>query len=77
MWLVQRYCRKCGKGLPGKGSRLFLDPWDVVGLRRTASVSNVPKKCGPHCELFFFLIKKKPFALVKAVAFRPVSLLRH
>ena len=25
----------------------FLDPWDVVGLRTTASVWNVPKKYGP------------------------------
>ena len=50
----------------------FLDPWDVVGLRTTASVWNAPGKCGPHGELFFFfLIKKQPFVLTLAVEFRP------
>ena len=47
-----------------------LDPWDVVGLRTTASVWKVPGKYGPHGELFFFLIEKEPFALTKA-EFRP------
>ena len=39
---------------------------DVVGLRTTASVLNVPVKSGPHGELSFFLIKKELFALSKA-----------
>ena len=38
----------------------FLDPWDVVEMRMTASSWNVPSKYGPHGELFFFLIKKEP-----------------
>ena len=49
----------------------FLDPWDVVGLRTTASVWNVPGEYVPHGELFFFHIKKEPFVLTKAVEFRP------
>ena len=52
----------------------FLDPWDVVGLRTTSSVWNVPGKYGPHGELFFFLIKKEPFALTRAVEFKPFVL---
>ena len=32
---------------------------------------NVPGKYGPHSELFFFLIKKEPVALAKAVPFNP------
>ena len=38
----------------------FLDPWDVVGMRTTASSWNIQKKCRPPGELFFFLIKKEP-----------------
>ena len=53
-----------------EGVWLSLDPWDVVGLRATASVWNVPGKYGPHGE-FFFLIKKDPFVLTEAVEFRP------
>ena len=49
----------------------FLDPWDVVGLRTTASVWNVPVEYVPHGELFFFHIKKEPFVLTKAVELRP------
>ena len=30
-----------------------------------------PGNYGPHSELFFFLIKKKPVALTKAVPFNP------
>ena len=44
-----------------------LDPWDVVGLRPTASVWNIPRKYGPFGELLFFLIKKELFALTKAL----------
>ena len=31
---------------------------DVVGVRTTASIWNVPKKCGPHGEFFFFPYKE-------------------
>ena len=44
----------------GKGQN-FLDPWDVVGLRTTAGVWNVPAKFGLDGELFFFIIMKEPF----------------
>ena len=56
------FAEDVGRTLPGRG--LALDPWDVVGLRTTASVWHVPEKYGPHGELFF-LIK------TKAVEFRP------
>ena len=52
-------------------NKTFLDPWGVVGLRASSSVRDVPGKYGPHGELFFFLIKKEPFALTKAVDFKP------
>ena len=41
-----------------------------VCAQRLAS-ENVLRKNGPHGELFFFLVKKEPFALTKAVDFKP------
>ena len=39
---------------------------------RTASTHwNVPKKYGPHSELFFFLLKKEPTVLSELVEFGP------
>ena len=55
----------------------FLDPWDVVGMCKTASVWNFLGKYGPRGELFFlskkkpFALTKRPFAFTKAVPFRP------
>ena len=37
----------------------FLDAWDSVRLRTTATQWNVPRRYGPHGELFFFLLKKR------------------
>ena len=39
-----------------------LDPWDSVRLRTACTFLHAPGKCGPHGELFFFLIKKEPVA---------------
>ena len=63
--------QKMWEGPNWEGICPFLDPWDVVGLRATAGVSNVPDKYGPHGELFLFLIKKELFVLTMAVDFRP------
>ena len=49
----------------------FMDPRDVVGLRTLSSVCIVLGKHGPHGELFFFVIKKEPFAFTRAVEFKP------
>ena len=57
--------KKMWEGPCWEGVWPHLDPWDVVGLRTTSGVWNVPRKYGPHGELFFFLIKKEPFALTK------------
>ena len=62
--------QKMWEGLHWEGVWPHPDPWDVVGLRTTSSVWNVPGKYGPHGELFFFLIKE-PFALTQAVQFKP------
>ena len=43
----------------------------MVRLRTSSSCWNVPGKYGPHSELFFFLIRKEPVALTKAVPFKP------
>ena len=51
--------------------RPSLDPLDVVGLRTTASIWNVPKKHGPHGELFFFLVNEEPVVVRKTVDFGP------
>ena len=63
--------QKMWEGPCWEGVWPFLDPWDVVGLRTAASVWNVPGMYGPHGELFFFVIKKDPFALTRTVEFRP------
>ena len=49
----------------------FLDPWDSVRLRTASTQWNVPKKYGPHGELFFFLVKKEPTVLSELVEFGP------
>ena len=51
------------------GTWHFLDPWDVVGLRTTTGIWNVPKKYGPHGELFFFMKKKETVVLREMVDF--------
>ena len=45
--------QKMWEGRYWEGVWLFPDPWDVVGLRTTSSVWNVPGKDGPHGDLFF------------------------
>ena len=40
-------------------------------MRTSSSAWDVPEKYGPHGELFFFLIRKEPVALVQAVPFEP------
>ena len=40
-----------------------LDPMDSVCLHTASMEWNVRGKCGPHGELFFFLIQKKPAPL--------------
>ena len=38
----------------------YVDPMDSVCLRTAPAEWYVPGKCGPHGELFFFLIQKEP-----------------
>ena len=63
--------QKMWEGPHWEGVWPFLDPWDVVGLHRTASVWKVPGKYGPHGELFLLLIKEELYVLTKVVEFRP------
>ena len=49
----------------------FLDAWDSVRLRTTATQWNVPGRYGPHGELFIFLLKKEPMVLRELVRFGP------
>ena len=46
------------EGLGWEGMWLFLDTWDVVGLRTTASVWNVTKKYGPLVEAYLLLYQE-------------------
>ena len=48
-----------------------MDPWDSVRLRTASTHWNVPKKYGPHGELFLFLLKKEPLVLSELVEFGP------
>ena len=61
------FCQAIHKGIEGLWPCLY--PWDVVRLRTSSSYWNDPVKYGPRSELFFFLIKKEPVALAKAVPF--------
>ena len=45
-----------------EGVSPHLDPWNSVRLRTTSTHCNVPRKKGPHGELFF-LVKKEPIVL--------------
>ena len=60
-----------GKPLWGQVWR-FLDECDIVRLRTASTHWNVPGKCGPHGELLFFLIQKKPEMVPDSVAFNSI-----
>ena len=47
----------------------FLDAWDSVRLRTTATQWNVSGRYWPYGELFFFLLKKEPMVLREVVPF--------
>ena len=55
-----------------EGVWLYLDPWDSVRLRTASTRWNVPVKCGPHGELFFFLIKKEQVVTSNEVLPNPI-----
>ena len=57
---VLEFCKRCGKKPFCEGVWPQLDPWDSVRLRTASTCWNVPRKCGPHGELFFFLLRKEP-----------------
>ena len=42
-----------------EGGWPHLDPWDSVRLRTASTHWNVPRKYGPHGELFFFPVQKE------------------
>ena len=50
---------------------LFPDAGDKVRLHTTATQYNVPRKCGPYGELFFFLLMKEPIVLRELVRMMP------
>ena len=50
---------------------LFLDAWDSVRLRTTSTQWNVPRRYGPYCELFFFLLEKEPMVLRELIRLGP------
>ena len=57
-----------GKPLWEKGWP-FLDAWDSVRLRTASTQWNIPGKYGPHGELLFFLVQKKPAFVPDSEAF--------
>ena len=63
--------QKMWEGPYWEGVWPHLDPWDVVRLRTSSRVWNIPEKYESHGELFFFLIQKEPFGLTKAAQFKP------
>ena len=50
----------------------YWDPMDSVCLRTASMERNVPRKYGPHGELFFFLILKEPATELVCETFSPV-----
>ena len=51
----------------------YFDPWDSVRVRTASTHWNVPKKYGPHGEIFHFLPKKQPMVPSELVEFGPAS----
>ena len=47
----------------------YLDAMDTMCLPTVSVEWNVPEKCGPHGELLFFLIQKKPAIVPNSEAF--------
>ena len=68
--LAQRSRKRWEKGPTGKASGLT---WthEMLCVAHIIQRLEYPGKCGPHGELFFFLIEKEPFALTMAVQFKP------
>ena len=64
-----RSLRQVLEGPCREGLWPFLDPWDVVEMRTTASIRNIPSKYGSHGALFLFLIKKEPTICGEVVDF--------
>ena len=44
-----------------------LDAWDSVCLCTTKTQWNLPRRYGPHGELFFFLFEKEPMVFRELV----------
>ena len=69
----------CGREGSGLVSELwgkvwpFLNAWDSVRPRTASTHWNVPGKYGPHDELLFFLIQKKPAMVPNSEAFNSVE----
>ena len=55
----------------------YLDPWDSVRLRTASTHWNVAGKCGPHGELFFFVLNKEPMVLSELIEFGPFLQLKQ
>ena len=51
--------KSLGRTLLGRALALFWMAGNVVGMRTTAGRWNIPSKCEPYGELFFFLIQKE------------------
>ena len=49
----------------------YLDPMGSVCLRTASMEWNVPGKCGPRGELFYFLIQKDPATVPGSETFSP------
>ena len=60
----------------GRCLALYFDLWDTVRLRTVSTHWDVPRKCGPHGELFFFL-KKEPMVLSELIKIRALHLSRN
>ena len=73
----QDFAKDVENGRFGKASGLAwtrgsLDPWDrVCACAQRPPIGMSQGKYGPHGKFFFFLIKKEPAALTKAVPSKP------
>ena len=64
------WCQRCGTNL-WEGVWPHFDPWDIVRLRTASTHWNVPRKYGPHGELFSFLLEKGRTVLSELIEFGP------
>ena len=70
---AQVWCQGCGANICVKRFVPIWPTWDSVRLRTASTLWDVPGKCGPYGELFFFLTKEQVVASYEVLSIPCVS----